>query len=371
LVAEQAALVERMSTKTTRASLKEMGLGLDGEWEVKGNELRLHFTMGLVATAEIKGNKLYDEDGKVWVKEGEASPALPSQGPTLTIVLQADLPKRGLSENDRAMERAISIINRRFDAYGVIRPIVQQQDSNHILVQLPGFTDIEVAKALLQTGFLEFREAELDEDGSPVYLRDYLDNDRSDFFNTDEPGYRIFVATTDQTPLAFLIKDEAGNLVFTDREGVALDTEELKKDMGQIPLEFPGEYTLLSWIPARGQDGTRLTGDLLANAQPDIRTQTTGAEALVAIEWDKKGGIIFNDIAERLYYAGPSYSPQRALGIFLDNTLLSHPNINFPKYSGRGVIEGNFTIAEAEELANLLKSGSLPVLFNIVEWHTD
>jgi len=49
--------------------LKEMGLGLDGEWEVKDDELRLHFTMGLVATAEIEGNKIYDEDGKAWVKQ--------------------------------------------------------------------------------------------------------------------------------------------------------------------------------------------------------------------------------------------------------------------------------------------------------------
>ena len=49
--------------------LKEIGLGFDGEWEVKDNELRLHLTMGLVATAEIKGNKIYDEEGKVWVKK--------------------------------------------------------------------------------------------------------------------------------------------------------------------------------------------------------------------------------------------------------------------------------------------------------------
>ncbi|MBA7714162.1 hypothetical protein ES703_123179 [subsurface metagenome] len=44
--------------------LKEMGLGLDGEWEAEGNELRLHL-MGMVATAQIKGDKILDEDGKV------------------------------------------------------------------------------------------------------------------------------------------------------------------------------------------------------------------------------------------------------------------------------------------------------------------
>ncbi len=52
--------------------LKEMGLGVSGEWEVKGSELRLQW-MGMVFTAEIKGNKLYDQDGKVWVKQSKPS----------------------------------------------------------------------------------------------------------------------------------------------------------------------------------------------------------------------------------------------------------------------------------------------------------
>jgi protein-export membrane protein SecD len=279
------------------------------------------------------------------------------------LVYQADF-EEGASTDDMKndIERAVDTIERRINELGVTEPKIYAQDNERIIVQLPGFTDIEAAKEEVEkSGYLEFREAELDEAGSPVYLRDYLDNDRTDFFDTDEPDDRIFVIAPDQTPLVFLEKDEAGKLVFTDRDGVALDTEELKKNMGQILIEFPGEYTLLSWIPARGQDGTHLTGDLLANAQPDIRTQTTGAEAMVNIEWNKEGGIIFDDIAARLYYAGPDYSPQRALAIFLDKTLLSHPNINVPKYEGSGVIQGNFTVDEATKLARRLRSGSLPM----------
>lgn len=48
--------------------LKEGGLGVTGEWETSGNELRLEL-WGFVVTAEIRGNKLYDPDGKVWVKQ--------------------------------------------------------------------------------------------------------------------------------------------------------------------------------------------------------------------------------------------------------------------------------------------------------------
>lgn len=48
--------------------LKEYGISVTGEWEVKGDELRLSW-MGFVVTGQIKGNKIYDQDGKVWVKE--------------------------------------------------------------------------------------------------------------------------------------------------------------------------------------------------------------------------------------------------------------------------------------------------------------
>jgi preprotein translocase subunit SecD len=50
------------------------------------------------------------------------------------------------------------------------------------------------------------------------------------------------------------------------------------------------------------------------------------------------------------------------LGIFLDNNLLSAPKVNNSSYSnGSAVIQGNFTMKSATDLANLLKSGALPV----------
>jgi len=48
--------------------LEEYGISVTGEWEVKGGELKLSL-MGIVVTAEIKGNKIIDEEGKVWVKK--------------------------------------------------------------------------------------------------------------------------------------------------------------------------------------------------------------------------------------------------------------------------------------------------------------
>lgn len=48
--------------------LKEYGMSLTGEWEIRGDELRLSW-MGMVVTGQIKGNRLIDNEGKVWVKQ--------------------------------------------------------------------------------------------------------------------------------------------------------------------------------------------------------------------------------------------------------------------------------------------------------------
>ena len=177
------------------------------------------------------------------------------------LVYQAQFPEDATAE-DRAtgMDRALDTIRTRIDKYGVTEPIIQKQEGGRILVQLPGFTDIEEAKRLVeQTGFLEFRQVELDKDGKPVYLSDYLENPKPEFFDKAQEGTRIFVGE-DNNPIAFLSKNEEGILIYTDEAGNPIDIEELRQIEEQVE---PGSATLLSWIPARGDDGTPLTGGFL------------------------------------------------------------------------------------------------------------
>jgi preprotein translocase subunit SecD len=267
------------------------------------------------------------------------------------LVYQAQFPEGATaSEKARDMDRALTVIQSRIDKYGVTEPIIQQQEGERILVQLPGFTDIGEAKELVeQTGFLEFREAELSE-GEPVLLEDYLDEARNTFFDEGRAGSRLFVGE-EGTPVAFLVKDEAGNLSYIDERGGPIDVEELKQ----------GSTELLSWIPSRGDDGTQLTGEFLAEAVAGIREQRVGSEAEVDIEWNEEGGEIFDQVAKRLYERGNYGTPERALGIFLDDVLISAPQILEPEYHGTGAITGNFSIQEADRLANLLESGALPM----------
>ena len=264
----------------------------------------------------------------------------------VNLVYQVQFPDN-TSASDKAsiVERTVETIRNRIDQFGVADPLIQSVGDDRISIQLPGYTNIDEAKSLVeQTGFLEFREVQVKADGSTVVtLNDYLNGTQ-----TVDSGTIIF-AGTEGTPVAIAQKNADGNLEYVDATGKVLDPEQLKAGNNT------GAY---AWIPARGNDGTPLTGDLLSKATPQIMNSTTGTQAVVAIEWNSEGSVIFDQIAARLY--GKSY-PNGALGIFLDNSLLSAPVIQQPSYGGQGQIEGDFTQESAKHLADLLASGSLPM----------
>jgi len=271
------------------------------------------------------------------------------------LVYQANFSENtSTADMSAAMDREVSIIQKRIDTFGVTEPIIQKLGDDRILIQLPGFTDIDAAKQLVeQTGFLEFRDVELNTSGGVVYLKDYLSANVTDFFDDNETAPRLFVNEAGQGSdygkfVAFMSKVN-GVLTFTDTNGNPVDNATLQKygDMA-------------AWIPARGDDGTPLTGDLLSDAQAKLGGNL-GTTPEVDITWNSKGSVIFDELAARLYNPTDTYSLDHALGIFLDNNLLSAPQVRAQAFHGSGVISGSFTVASAQSLANLLKSGSLPV----------
>ena len=274
------------------------------------------------------------------------------------LVYQAEFADNATAaDRSAAMERTVLTISKRIDKYGVTEPVIQQLGDDRIMVQLPGFTDIDAAKRLVeQAGFLEFREVELNALGQPVYLKDYFQQAQYQFFKVNETGDRVFVTGVSDgqgkskyQTVAFLKYNTSG-ITLTDGAGNPADNTTL------------AQYgTSISWIPARGNDGKGLTGDLLADAQAIMDTSQAVPKPAIDIKWNSEGAVIFDQVALRLYNSGESGAPQRALGIFIDNTLLSAPNILERQYNGVGMISGSFTLAEAEDMANLLKSGSLPM----------
>jgi preprotein translocase subunit SecD len=83
---------------------------------------------------------------------------------------------------------------------------------------------------------------------------------------------------------------------------------------------------------------------------------------VVAFTLDSRGARTFEEIT--------SENVGRRLAIILDGKIDSAPVIKSRIPGGRGIIEGNFSIEEAKDLAIVLRSGALPAPVNIAEERT-
>lgn len=75
----------------------------------------------------------------------------------------------------------------------------------------------------------------------------------------------------------------------------------------------------------------------------------------------------FNTLGSKLFAEATRNNKGRRLAIVLDDKVLSAPSINEPILSGSGIISGSFSVASANELAMLLRAGSLPAPIEVAE----
>jgi len=103
-----------------------------------------------------------------------------------------------------------------------------------------------------------------------------------------------------------------------------------------------------------------VSGEDLTDAQQGYNQQ--GNEPNVNIRFNGAGGRKFGQVT--------SQNVNRPFAIILDGKVLSAPNINEPILGGSAVINGNFTVESANQLAIALRSGKLPVALTVVEERT-
>ncbi|MBC7188716.1 protein translocase subunit SecD, partial [Candidatus Aerophobetes bacterium] len=101
---------------------------------------------------------------------------------------------------------------------------------------------------------------------------------------------------------------------------------------------------------------TLLTGRAIKDARVEIGQW---GQPYVALEFTPEGAEKFADITGK--HVG------ERLAIILDNVVKSAPVIKTRITGGKAVIEGNFTMEEANELRIVLKSGALPVPLKIIQ----
>jgi len=122
-------------------------------------------------------------------------------------------------------------------------------------------------------------------------------------------------------------------------------------------IEMLGKTALLEFQDESGT--TVMTGKDLKDAKAEINQNKS---TVVALEFSPDGTKLFGDLTTK--------NVGKKISILLDKKVLTSPVVNEPILGGKAVITGSRNIEEAQDLAILLRSGSLPVKVEVLEMRT-
>jgi SecD/SecF fusion protein len=143
---------------------------------------------------------------------------------------------------------------------------------------------------------------------------------------------------------------------------VAAEPEKLKQALeGTVAENYELKYTPEDNEPLLIEKKAVITGDAVASASVQF-SQSEFNQPVVAIKFNADGGKKFSEIT--------AANVGRRLAIILDGKIKSAPRIKEAIPSGEGVITGRFTVEQAQDLAIVLRAGSLPAPMSIEEERT-
>jgi len=106
-----------------------------------------------------------------------------------------------------------------------------------------------------------------------------------------------------------------------------------------------------------GKEGRpSLNGDVITGARVDYGQNQAAAN--VSMTMNTEGAKIWRQLTKQ--------NINKSIAVVLDGYVYSYPNVNSEIKNGSSQITGDFTIKEAEDLANVLKSGKLPAPAHII-----
>ncbi len=103
-----------------------------------------------------------------------------------------------------------------------------------------------------------------------------------------------------------------------------------------------------------------LTGDVVTDARQDFNESNS---AVVSMTMNAQGAKQWAKITRE----ASSQEPKRSVAVVLDNYVYSYPTVDGEIPTGNTQIRGNFTVTEAQDLANILKAGALPAPARIIQ----
>ena len=303
------------------------------------------------------------------------------------------------AEAESAVSNSFNVLRNRIDRFGVTQPNIQKLgNSGRILVELPGVKEPERVRKLLQgtaslefwatydnaevEGFLAEANAKLAElladevvevEAAPAEGDDLLAAE----LQQSQKDAEAEASFRKQNPLFSVLQPSGakGNACI----GYAnyADTARVNKylNMPQIKSLFPREFKPMwtvkasQWIPgdnifelvaikATSRDGKApLDGGVVTDAR--VQYGNTGGNPEVSMSMNAEGASVWARMTKD--------NIGRQIAIVLDGMVYSYPTVNSAIEGGSSQITGNFTLEEAEDLANVLKSGKLPAPATIIQ----
>jgi SecD/SecF fusion protein len=321
-------------------------------------------------------------------------------------------------ESRVAIDNAFNILRTRIDRFGVAQPNIQrlERQQGQILVELPGITDPERVRSLLQgTANLEFwetynqseimqslmqanqltaeiaamqksgvdtvevePEVQVDADkDADVALLDEIESDSLDMDseqdaveslfsflvpgrNPNSPVVGLAVSRDTSNVNGFLSLDEVQSLLPRDVRFLwtvkSIPGEDAQYWTNQ-QFDPRDELFQLVAIKVTTHDGRApLEGDVVTGA----RSQTTQQGSYeISMSMNSEGAKSWARLT--------SANIKKSIAIVLDGYVYSFPTVQSEIKGGRSSISGDFTPQEAKDLANVLQSGKMPAPAQIVE----
>ena len=276
--------------------------------------------LGLVGTALLQGASS--------VKLG-----LDLRGGT-SVTLQPRASNDSNKITSAAIDQAVTIIRQRVNSLGVAESEVTAQGSGtnrQIVISVPGDSGRRVVDLVGQTAELRFRQVLAEASGVGASAAD-----------TATPS--------------------AGVTPELNAKFAALDCSKLENQQG-TGADSPAET-----IVACARTGAykyilapaEVLGQQVSKASAGIDQQGS-AGWYVSLTFNGQGTSAFGALTSRVTTLA---SPLNQVAIVLDGLVVSAPSINEAIPSGNAQITGSFTQTEAEDLANVLKYGALPLAFD-------
>ncbi|WP_314244004.1 protein translocase subunit SecD [Empedobacter tilapiae] len=280
---------------------------------------------------------------------------------------------------------AYDVISSRINQFGVVEPVIQRlgdKGDGRILVELPGVSDTDRVKKLLQsTAKLEFWQVVRQD---PTVLQ-YFSSVNTEKYNVkNDKGQPIKTLAEVMQPAgsnaSFVVdvKDTAVvNRVMQDKgfvSGLPANIRGYKYSWANKPMDLGKQANdksapkLLEFYVLKGKNGSQeplITGDKVVSASAERNAGSLTNEPVVSMQMNPAGAQEWARITDELKPSAVDRNGQ-GVAIVLDNMVYSAPNIKNQITGGNSQISGNFTLEEAKDLANILQAGSLPASSKIV-----